>query len=203
MKIFNNNFYLALEVQPENNNSYLDKNFTSGLNLAYDYLTSNNEQSRTLTFANKEVLENFFQALCQFFLITPAAGGIVLTPEKKILLIYRKNKWDLPKGKIDAGEKPEQTAKREVEEETGVSNLLLQKHFTNTYHVYLQSSTWVLKPTYWYLFETKDAGQPLRPQREEDIEIVSWFELEALNIEHMNTYPMLAELLNAVKRISL
>jgi 8-oxo-dGTP pyrophosphatase MutT (NUDIX family) len=202
MKIFNNNFYLSLEVQPENE-SCLRENFTASVNIAYDYLTSNSEQNQTFTFANKEDLENFFQALCELFVITPAAGGIVLTPERKILLIYRKKKWDLPKGKIDAGEKPEQAAKREVEEETGISNLLLQKHFSNSYHVYLQGEDWVLKTTYWYLFESKEAQQRLTPQLEEDIEIVDWFELEALDLERMNTYPMVVELISVLKRIYL
>jgi 8-oxo-dGTP pyrophosphatase MutT (NUDIX family) len=202
MKIFNNNFYLSLEVQPENN-CYLHENFAANVNIAYNYLTSNNEKNRTLNFANQDALENFFQKLCQLFLITPAAGGIVLTPEKKILLIYRRKKWDLPKGKIDIGEKPEQAAKREVEEETGISNLTLQKHFTNTYHIYLQNQNWVLKPTSWYLFESKDTEQPLKPQLEEDIEVVDWFELNALDLGKMNIYPMIAELLSAVKRIYL
>jgi len=55
-----------------------------------------------------------------------AAGGIVLRHTadgvREVLLVHRPkyNDWSLPKGKADSGERPEQTALREVEEETGL-----------------------------------------------------------------------------------
>ena len=36
--------------------------------------------------------------------LTIAAGGVVQHEDGKLLFIYRKNKWDLPKGKVDRGE---------------------------------------------------------------------------------------------------
>jgi ADP-ribose pyrophosphatase YjhB (NUDIX family) len=51
--------------------------------------------------------------------IVMAAGGLVENEHGEILLIYRKKHWDLPKGKLDAGETLEECAVREVEEETG------------------------------------------------------------------------------------
>jgi 8-oxo-dGTP diphosphatase len=55
-----------------------------------------------------------------------AAGGIVLRPARKggweVLLVHRPryDDWSLPKGKADPGERDEETALREVEEETGL-----------------------------------------------------------------------------------
>ena len=49
-----------------------------------------------------------------------ASGGIVKNKKSEILFIFRRGKWDLPKGKADKGETKKQTALREVKEETGV-----------------------------------------------------------------------------------
>ena len=55
--------------------------------------------------------------------VVQAGGGLVRNQSGKMLFIFRKGKWDLPKGKIDKGETLEKGAKREVKEETGVKNL--------------------------------------------------------------------------------
>lgn len=49
-----------------------------------------------------------------------AAGGIVTAPDGTMLLILRNGRWDLAKGKVEAGETLLQAALREVEEETGI-----------------------------------------------------------------------------------
>ena len=43
-----------------------------------------------------------------------------------MLFIYRFNKWDLPKGKLNKGEKKQDCAIREVEEECGICNLQIE-----------------------------------------------------------------------------
>ena len=47
------------------------------------------------------------------------AGGIVLC-NKKLLFIYKRGMWDLPKGKIEFNHTTESTALREISEETGL-----------------------------------------------------------------------------------
>ncbi|GBF05053.1 NUDIX hydrolase [Deinococcus aerius] len=53
---------------------------------------------------------------------TPGAGGVVLDAAGRVLLVrYRSGAWAFPKGHVEPGETLEQTAVREVREETGVT----------------------------------------------------------------------------------
>jgi 8-oxo-dGTP pyrophosphatase MutT (NUDIX family) len=45
-----------------------------------------------------------------------AAGGLVFNDRNELLMIYRRGFWDLPKGKLDPGERIEACAIREVQE---------------------------------------------------------------------------------------
>ncbi|MBK8843608.1 MAG: NUDIX domain-containing protein [Saprospiraceae bacterium] len=76
-----------------------------------------------------------------------ASGGVVFNEFNEVLFIYRRGFWDLPKGKIDPGETKEQTAVREVEEETGITGIELGEHIGNTYHIFktLKSGNYFLK----------------------------------------------------------
>ena len=110
--------------------------------------------------------------LSQFDLIE-AAGGIVRSPEGKLLLIYRLGHWDLPKGKIEPGEAPDLAAVREVAEETGISNPSSLSFFDTTYHTYRSGKgKRIVKRTYWYRMEANE--QPLIAQSEEGIESAIW-----------------------------
>ena len=105
------------------------------------------------------------------FKIQKAAGGKVYNPQNEVLFIYRFNKWDLPKGKLEKGESIEECAVREVEEECGVSNLNIQKPLETTYHIFERKNKIILKITYWFLMSTRYNGK-LTPQIEEDIQQV-------------------------------
>ncbi len=113
-------------------------------------------------------LENHWQSFKINLKVITAAGGLVLNDENEILFIYRGNKWDLPKGRIEKGEEIEETAVREVEEECGIKNLSIKKKLINTYHLFVQKGEHRLKETHWYLMHSNYKGK-LIPQTEEGI----------------------------------
>lgn len=102
-----------------------------------------------------------------------ASGGIVENSKKQILFIYRKGKWDLPKGKAEKNETIRETALREVTEETGISRLRIRKFYTNTFHLVRNNGSYFLKETSWFLMYSDFEGK-LIPQSEEGIKNVKW-----------------------------
>ncbi|SDS10702.1 NUDIX hydrolase [Christiangramia echinicola] len=109
--------------------------------------------------------------------VVTAAGGMVINPEKEILFIYRNNRWDLPKGKTEKNESIEESAIREVEEETGVRNLEIKRFITRTYHVFKRKGKLRLKETYWYEMYTEFDGE-LIPEQSEGIKKAKWKNFE-------------------------
>lgn len=105
----------------------------------------------------------------------PAAGGIVINPKGKILFIFRRGMWDIPKGKIDKGEARQAAAIREVREETGVKNLHIVRKIASTYHTYGSNSR-KLKQTHWYLMRSNQ--KKLVAQKEEGIEKCEWLTMK-------------------------
>lgn len=111
------------------------------------------------------------EAFRKTFRMAPAAGGIVVA-DGKFVGITRKGIPDLPKGHIEAGETSEVAALREVEEETGISGLKIERELPSTWHCYLRNDVWELKRTYWYVMTSEKAYQP-KPQQEEGITAVN------------------------------
>ena len=102
-----------------------------------------------------------------------AGGGKVYNTKGKILFIYRNNKWDLPKGKAEKNETIEETAIREVEEETKVKGLEITKPLPTTYHIFKRNGRYKIKVTYWFEMTTDFNGK-LKPQLKEGITKVKW-----------------------------
>lgn len=104
-----------------------------------------------------------------------AAGGLVYNDQQELLMIFRRGKWDLPKGKLDEGESLEACALREVQEETGLTSLTGGPLIGITHHEYFD--TWlqetVNKETHWYRMHAP-GHQPLVPQESEDITAIEW-----------------------------
>lgn len=122
-----------------------------------------------------------------------AAGGIVQNEEGKILFQFRRGKWDLPKGKLDAGETIEECAVREVEEETGLRNIELGELVGITNHNYIHKGEDIDKETHW--FAMKVSGfQTLTPQTEEDILELRWVAENELRNYLSNTFPNINEI---------
>ncbi|MGG9963776.1 NUDIX hydrolase [Ferruginibacter sp. SUN106] len=142
---------------------------------------------------NKD-LEQLKKVFFKNFTLIEAAGGIVQNTKKELLFIYRLDKWDLPKGKIEKGEKPDEAALREVEEETGVTNLKLKKKIGETYHTYAAYGKHFLKITHWY-YMTCPSAQKLVPQTEEDITALKWVPTREIKEPIANTYPSIKDIL--------
>jgi len=102
-----------------------------------------------------------------------AGGGIVQNEEGKILFQLRRGKWDLPKGKLEKGEKIEECAVREVEEETGLKNIELGELIDITHHNYTEKGKEIKKETHWFAMKVS-GKQQLVPQVEEDILELRW-----------------------------
>ena len=102
-----------------------------------------------------------------------ASGGIVKNDNNQILFIYRRGKWDLPKGKAEKGESIRETAVREVIEETGIDKLKIDKYFSNTFHIVRNNKKYFLKETSWFLMSSNFKGK-LKPQLNEGIKSVKW-----------------------------
>lgn len=126
--------------------------------------------------------------------VIEAAGGFVKNEKDKYLFIKRNGKWDLPKGKLEIGEKKKDAAVREVEEECGIIIKKLGEKLCKTYHVYELKGKVVLKISHWYHMEAK-GNQKLIPQLEEGITVVKWFSKKDWSIVKANTYPSILDVL--------
>lgn len=124
-----------------------------------------------------------------------AGGGLVQNEQGELLMIYRRGKWDLPKGKLDNGETMEACAVREVMEETGLQNILLEKLIAIGYHSYFDPylKEEVTKETHWFLMKAKN-GQVLIPQTEEDITDIRWVSGGALEDCLKDSYQNIADI---------
>ena len=177
-KIYINGTPLQLISQeldrPESSENHLVTRYTGVPKMLLNYvdMLEKNPKFRAVTLYGQNV-EQLFLDFANHYQHIEAAGGLVRNEGGDILVIYRKGVWDLPKGKIDKGEKPEEAAVREVQEETGLQAVSVKVPLMNTFHTYRQKSgRRVLKKTYWYIMEAED--QELSPQAEEDIEEDIW-----------------------------
>ncbi len=117
----------------------------------------------------EEILAKFTEKIP----LVAAAGGVVTNDKGKVLFIYRNDKWDLPKGKLDPGETIEECAIREVEEETGVRGLEIENFLKTTYHIFKRNNIYKLKEVHWFAMKTSFDGE-LKGQKNEGIEKVKW-----------------------------
>jgi len=119
-----------------------------------------------------------------------ATGGLVFNDKNEILIIKRNGVWDLPKGKLEKGEKRKEAALREVREECGIHNLAIVSKIGKTYHTYNIADMPVLKLTYWYKMNAQKAGETV-PQTEEGITEIKWVNRIELSEIIKKTWPNL------------
>ncbi len=173
--------------------------FSTLANLEKTILSFENETDKkvvVISHTDVHMLKNYVQS---FFQLVKAAGGLVLNNEGKLLIIKRYNKWDLPKGKIDRGENPQEAALREVKEECGIHGMEMEKNekAVCTFHLYRLKNKKVLKKTYWFRMFYPGNEIPV-PQTEEDISLACWIEKDEIPDILNNTYLSLKDLFTHV-----
>jgi ADP-ribose pyrophosphatase YjhB (NUDIX family) len=179
-----------------------DAEITKGLNTVSE--VKNWFQEFTVSETKTAVLvhpshEHFWKNIfLPVFKEVPAAGGVVIR-ENKLLLIFRNEKWDLPKGKIDKGETAQEAAIREVAEECGIIGHRIIKKLPPTFHIYVSPwketfGLWILKETHW--FEMNYSGtENGKPETGENITEIRWFAGNELNEVIANTYESLKQII--------
>jgi 8-oxo-dGTP pyrophosphatase MutT (NUDIX family) len=140
----------------------------------------------------KELKDAFFKK----FTLIKAAGGFVLNENKEVLMMFRRGKWDLPKGKMDKKETFEDCAIRETEEETGLKKIKLNSPLITTYHTYHEGSKYVLKETRWFTMKVS-GEQKLLPQAAEQITKLEWVRKNDLKKYLQNSFPSVNDVLEA------
>jgi len=140
----------------------------------------------------KELKDAFFKK----FTLIKAAGGFVLNENNEVLIMFRRGKWDLPKGKMDKKETFEECAIRETEEETGLKHIKLITLLITTYHTYHEGSKYVLKETKWFTMKVS-GEQKLIPQTAEQITKLEWVDKNDLKKYLQNSFPSVNDVLEA------
>lgn len=164
---------------------------------AYIDLLEKNPQYDKVVIFSPEV-DQLFRDFCSLFKVIEAAGGVVRNDHNEILFIHRRGFWDLPKGKIDKGESPQQAAVREIQEETGLHDVILSGFLMPTWHVYEMDGRRILKKTWWY--ELHSAEKELIPQTEEDIEAAVWMSLNTFQSQPRKVYLTILDVLEASEK---
>ncbi|MGN6250010.1 MAG: NUDIX hydrolase [Ginsengibacter sp.] len=182
------------ELRHQQGNIFIDELSKNAIESLLNKIRNLEVQSAIIYDKNFEQLKKSF---FKHFHFIEAAGGLVKNKKDEILLIYRREKWDLPKGKLDEDETIEHCAIREVEEETGLKDLRIIKPLESTFHTYVQDGNDILKETHWFLMQA-NGGQNLVPQTEEDISKILWVNKNELADYTVNTFKTIEHvLLNA------
>ena len=179
-KVFVNEKKLTLSKYPEDIEKNLRFEGFATLEIAVDLLENTSCPEMNVYGEN---IEEIWEDFTHMFKVIEAAGGLVKNKNNELLFIRRMGKWDLPKGKIEKGESLEQAALREVEEETGLKELILEEFLNNTFHIYTErNGEKILKTTYWFKMTYVGNSQPI-PQKEEGISEVSFKNEEMIKNE--------------------
>lgn len=164
------------------------------LALEYNHFQHSSRLKKIIITGDTDEIWRSFRSL---FTCLEAAGGAVVNPQGDLLMIFRNNYWDLPKGKIDAGEFVRQTALREVQEECGIKNLSIIEELSSTYHIHQRDKGDRLKRTYWFKMYCSDLQKPV-PQLSENITQAKWVSKEEAKKILPLVYPSLREIIHSI-----
>lgn len=144
-------------------------------------------------------LEELKKAFFKKFTLVMAGGGWVENENGEWLMMFRRGKWDLPKGKLDKGESMEQCAIREVKEETGIRNLALIDPLIVTWHSYPEGARLMLKESHWYHMKAP-LQQDFVPQHAEGITEIRWVNARDAGLLSENSYPSVNDVISAGRK---
>jgi 8-oxo-dGTP pyrophosphatase MutT (NUDIX family) len=192
--ISNNKQFQSLASDDEKERKWISFQSSEKLIAEYrDFKHSAYIKELLITGDEKEIWKVF----CSLFFYIESAGGAVMNENDELLMIFRNDYWDLPKGKIDDKETPMQTALREVQEECGIMNLTIVEELPYTHHIYLRDEKEYLKRTYWFKMICKDSPK-LVPQTSEGITQAKWVSRGEIKKILPFVYPSLREILHAL-----
>ncbi|MBR6964843.1 NUDIX domain-containing protein [Candidatus Saccharibacteria bacterium] len=131
----------------------------------------------------------------------PTSGGIIfrLSEDQKdieILLIQdSKERWTIPKGHIEPGETAKMTARREIEEETGLKNVSILSWLGKIHFKYRRLEKLVLMTTQVYLVQALDKNE--MPMKEKWMKGIQWFKfadaIDAIEYEDIEKLMLIAK----------
>lgn len=121
--------------------------------------------------------------------IIESAGGLICNRSFHILLMFKRGRWDMPKGRIEGEASRQEAAIREVQEETGLDagKLSIAGKLVSTWHTTSHDKVRYLKKTHWFLMQYDGDDDDMTPQVEEGIIECRWV--------HMSDLPQYRELL--------
>lgn len=143
--------------------------------------------NRSGQYTAEEVPLRYILNLREGFAEQASAGGFVVdwtgaVPRIALIRVARRHgsTWEVAKGKIEAGETPDRTAAREVQEEMGVRAEVLVRRSLGTvrYGFSTPDGSPRLKTIHLYLLELSEAVVDFKPAEGEGIDSVMWFSLE-------------------------
>jgi 8-oxo-dGTP pyrophosphatase MutT (NUDIX family) len=110
------------------------------------------------------------------------AGGVVfrrVDDRIEILMIQdRMGRWTIPKGHVEEGESLEQTALREVAEETGLTQFRLGEKLDKLHFFYRKEGKLIFMTTFVFLMEALGDTDNVIPEDSEGIVDAKWFDSE-------------------------
>jgi 8-oxo-dGTP pyrophosphatase MutT (NUDIX family) len=111
-----------------------------------------------------------------------SSGGIVYRRRRaavEVVLIRVSGRWCLPKGQVEEGERLEETALREVREETGIEGEIVQKLGDITYYYTDRTKDGetirIFKRVYFYLIRCLKGDVS---QHDDEVEEACWIPME-------------------------
>ncbi len=111
-----------------------------------------------------------------------SAGGVVFRKTDKgvefLLIEDLKGRWSVPKGHVESGETLEQTAIREIGEETGLHKTQVHEKLDKVHFFYRFEGKLIFMTTYIFLIEAMDPDEPIVVEESEGIVGARWFPAE-------------------------